>query len=197
MAILAGAIVRLAGGSTRHASAATLATLTIGAGGLLWYSVLLVRREGRSEHRGRTGCCRECGYDRSSIALTAPCPECGSVVLPIERWLRVDITEFVDTSQPGWVSAEFVDAEGRRWRFTEKAPVLSEDDLGVNTTYPRTGWLRCQEVSRPIRHGGRIIRVRFGPGAPTTVGDGTELDVDEGLLRPVERRSEHAKERPV
>ena len=41
------------------------------------FSVWFYRDHRREERERRLGCCPACGYDRSGLASTAPCPECG------------------------------------------------------------------------------------------------------------------------
>ncbi|MCC6228996.1 MAG: hypothetical protein IT432_07200 [Phycisphaerales bacterium] len=42
------------------------------------FSVWFYRDHRREERERRLGCCTACGYDRSGLASTAPCPECGA-----------------------------------------------------------------------------------------------------------------------
>jgi len=57
--------------------------------------------------------------------------------------LAVQIVRFVDDAQPGWVSCEFEDAEGRRHEFIDKVPIFSDVMLDETSTYPHAGGARC------------------------------------------------------
>ena len=60
--------------------------------------------------------------------------------------LAVEITRFLDKSQPGWVEVEFTDAEGRRHIFRDKVPIFTDKDLDGATAYPQPGGIRCEIV---------------------------------------------------
>ncbi|HRI68618.1 MAG TPA: hypothetical protein PK156_30530, partial [Polyangium sp.] len=62
--------------------------------------------------------------------------------------LRVTIVRWVDDHQPGWVECQFTDAQDRTWVVIEKAPVISAEDLGPDTSFPRPGMITCQLVER-------------------------------------------------
>lgn len=62
--------------------------------------------------------------------------------------LRVTIVRWVDDHQPGWVECQFTDAQDRTWVVIEKAPVISAEDLGPDTLYPRSGMITCELVER-------------------------------------------------
>ena len=67
------------------------------------------------------------------------------------------ITEYVDDHFPGWVRCQLTDAEGRAWIFTEKVPVVSPEDLGPSSTYPRPAWIACRVLSRAMKDRGREV----------------------------------------
>jgi hypothetical protein len=62
--------------------------------------------------------------------------------------LAVEIVRFLDDYQPGIVACEFVDANGRRHAFIEKAPVFSLEDLNADSKYPLSGSARCVVLNR-------------------------------------------------
>lgn len=68
---------------------------------------------------------------------------CGSML-----GLRVSIVRWVDDHQPGWVECHLTDYWDQSWVFVEKAPVVSAEDLGPETTYPRPGVIACELVER-------------------------------------------------
>ena len=57
--------------------------------------------------------------------------------------LKVQIIEFVDASQPGWVRCSFSDAFGREKFFTEKVPIVTVQYLSEKSIYPQKGSVSC------------------------------------------------------
>lgn len=74
--------------------------------------------------------------------------------------IKVEITRFVDSSQPGFVELAFTDAVGRSHRFVEKIPVVTADNLDEASTYPQPATIDCVIVAEGIDDAGsRIITV--------------------------------------
>ena len=72
--------------------------------------------------------------------------------------IQVSITRYVsDEPQPGMVECEFYDADHRCWKFVEKTPILSWEDLQADTSYPRLGVIECAIVSRRMDTAGRPL----------------------------------------
>ena len=57
--------------------------------------------------------------------------------------LSVEISRFVDDSNPGFVECLLVDALGRSHLFVEKVPIVSTEDLWSTSVYPRPGVIAC------------------------------------------------------
>ena len=62
--------------------------------------------------------------------------------------LPVQIVEFVDDDQPGWVRSEFVDALGQRHALVDKVPIFSLESLDGSSTYPTQGAVACAVLAR-------------------------------------------------
>ena len=62
--------------------------------------------------------------------------------------IRISITAFVDDGFPGWVECEMIDANGVLHQFVEKVPVVSNEDLRHDSTYPRNGIIACAVNSK-------------------------------------------------
>jgi hypothetical protein len=58
--------------------------------------------------------------------------------------LAVEISRFVDESNPGFVECLLVDALGHSHLFVEKVPVVTREDLWSTSTYPRPGVIACE-----------------------------------------------------
>jgi hypothetical protein len=50
--------------------------------------------------------------------------------------VRMTISKFIDERFPGWVECHLVDVHGRIWKFHEKVPVISTEDLWSDSEYP-------------------------------------------------------------
>ena len=71
--------------------------------------------------------------------------------------IRALITRFVDSDQPGWVECEFVDAFGRKWIFREKVPVVTNEYLCEDSSYPCPGFIAGQIVGEKTDATGRRV----------------------------------------
>ena len=71
--------------------------------------------------------------------------------------ILVEITKFVDDSQPGFVECCFVDASGRQRVFIEKIPLVTLAELDENSDYPQEGIVACQIVKRQMDTPGRGV----------------------------------------
>ena len=73
--------------------------------------------------------------------------------------LKVQILRCIDAHFPGWVECEFTDAENNRHSLVEKVPIVSEQDLGPDDSYPRNGLIRCEILERLRGAGGDLLRI--------------------------------------
>jgi len=104
--------------------------------------------------------------------------------------VSVVITGYLgDEPQPGIVACELTDAHGRLWEFVEKSAIVSAQRLDAQSTYPRTGLIACEIVSRhQDGSGGEIIRVDTEqPWSVASIDGTTRFDVLPASLREWER----------
>ena len=71
--------------------------------------------------------------------------------------IQVSIIRFVDEHQPGFVEAEFADANGNLHTVADKVPVFSLGDLRSDSGYPQPGVARCQVLARAQDSQGRKL----------------------------------------
>ena len=76
---------------------------------------------------------------------------------PRNRNLAVEIVRFVKEDFPGWVECEFADVAGRRHTFVDKVPMFSLEALGATSTYPQSGFARCELLNQWQDEGGREL----------------------------------------
>jgi hypothetical protein len=69
----------------------------------------------------------------------------------------VTISRFIDESQPGRVECLLVDVLGRTWKFHEKVPIVSSEDLWTDSEYPRQGSIACTILAREADAEGREV----------------------------------------
>jgi len=62
--------------------------------------------------------------------------------------LKINILNYEDNSNPGWVKCSFKDIFSKEWNLVEKVPVVTEEYLDENSDYPAPGLLECEIVSK-------------------------------------------------
>jgi hypothetical protein len=75
----------------------------------------------------------------------------------IQWGIRVEIRRYVDDAYPGWVECCLTDVSGRDWFIVEKVPVVTLEDIGPETVYPRRTVIACEVVERQAGVAGREI----------------------------------------
>jgi len=74
--------------------------------------------------------------------------------------LKLQILRYVDDRFPGWVECEFIDAERHRHSLVEKVPLVSDELLEPEDTYPKSGTIRCEILEQWDDPNGReLVRV--------------------------------------
>jgi hypothetical protein len=71
--------------------------------------------------------------------------------------VRMTITRMVDESFPGWVECELVDADGRTWKFEEKIPVVSAEQIWTDSQFPIETTVDCTVVGKRADPVGRHV----------------------------------------
>jgi hypothetical protein len=71
--------------------------------------------------------------------------------------VTVSILRFVDEHQPGFVECALVDALGQSHRFVEKVPIVIDQALWSDSTYPSVGVLACQIEAEFTDAAGRLL----------------------------------------
>ena len=54
-----------------------------------------------------------------------------------EGRVKIEIVNFVDESNPGWVKCRLIDANGLEHWFREKAPVISAGEIWADIDFPQ------------------------------------------------------------
>jgi len=88
--------------------------------------------------------------------------------------VRVDIVQFVDEHQPGFVACELVDADGHRHTVVDKVPMFTHKELSCDSEYPQPGKARCEILARFQDASGRGV-------ARITIARPDGLESAEGL----------------
>jgi len=73
------------------------------------------------------------------------------------KYIPITITAFSSADQPGWVDCQIIDTEGVLHQFVEKVPVVSEEDLWGDSTYPRDGIIACEVIETGSADDGRLV----------------------------------------
>jgi hypothetical protein len=62
--------------------------------------------------------------------------------------IDIEIIQFVDNHQPGFVECSLIDAWGAKHLFVEKVPVVTREALGESSSYPQRGVVACDVIRR-------------------------------------------------
>ena len=73
--------------------------------------------------------------------------------------VRIEIVRYLDDGYPGFVECRVADRSGRVWSFVEKVPVVTTEDLGPDTLYPRPGEIGCEVLGK----GNGCVRICIDP----------------------------------
>jgi hypothetical protein len=84
------------------------------------------------------------------------------------HYLSVNIVRFADDGRPGWVTCEFLDAQGRCHTLVDRFPLFASEQEGVATVFPRPGIVRCEQLRRWHDSRGREL-VRVSTSSPDGV----------------------------
>ena len=71
--------------------------------------------------------------------------------------VKVEIIEWIDNHQPGFVRCRLIDAWGKAWHFQDKLPIFTDKDLNENSKFPQPGIINCVMIKREIDDKGREI----------------------------------------
>jgi len=71
--------------------------------------------------------------------------------------IQVEIIEWIDNHQPGFVKCRLIDAWGKVWHFRDKLPIFTNKDLNDESNYPQHGELTGIIIKKWIDETGREI----------------------------------------
>jgi hypothetical protein len=105
-------------------------------------------------------------------------------MLGVQVWITAYVS---DEPQPGLVACTLIDADGRRWRWIEKAAIVSAEDLHAGSPYPQPGVIACERIwERPDSTDQTDgVRVRIDTASPwgvASVEGETQLEVRPSQL---------------
>jgi hypothetical protein len=99
-------------------------------------------------------------------------------------FLKVEISQWVDDHQPGFVECVLTDADGQQHRFVEKVPIVTVAELDPASSYPQQGEIDCTVV-RPHHwsDGKQVVEVDTGLpwGVESTEGQTRFIVLSEHL----------------
>lgn len=74
--------------------------------------------------------------------------------------VKASVVRYVDDDQPGFVECILVDAAGVEHAFVEKVTVVTLENLGLDSEYPRPVEFDCEIVEEWMDEGGQaLVRV--------------------------------------
>jgi len=76
--------------------------------------------------------------------------------------LKIEIIEFADNGQPGFVNSIFTDALGQEHKIFDKIPVVTDEYLDENSQYPREGIVGCVIIDEnPDKNNPDIVKINI------------------------------------
>jgi hypothetical protein len=93
--------------------------------------------------------------------------------------LKIKITKFIDSSQPGFIECRFTDAWNKEHIIHEKVPVITDENLDEYSNYPTEGIVSC-EILREYRdeNGKSLITISTeNPWDISTIEDANTFDI--------------------
>jgi hypothetical protein len=76
------------------------------------------------------------------------------------RTISVQIRRYVSDDFPGWVECAMQDAAGQTHLFIEKVPVVTSENLTVESSYPQPGVVACEiEAEWKNETGHSVVRI--------------------------------------
>lgn len=98
--------------------------------------------------------------------------------------LRVQIARFVDDRFPGWVEAEFSDAEGVVRTIRDKYSIFTDKLLDSSSSYPQLGAVACVILVRWNRSDGVALARVETPGVEATTGESQFIVTADQIITP-------------
>ncbi len=96
--------------------------------------------------------------------------------------IQVEIVEFVDSYQPGWVACTFRDADSKLHRIIDKIPLFTKANLWIDSTYPQPGIIECQVLERISSPRGNLVRISIEPYHYELTEENSEFVINEADL---------------
>jgi len=72
--------------------------------------------------------------------------------------IKIKITSFIDSHQPGFVEGRFIDAWNKEHIVRDKVPIFTEEHLDESSDYPREGFVACEIIKTWNDSKGREIK---------------------------------------
>jgi hypothetical protein len=64
--------------------------------------------------------------------------------------IKIQILKITDIHQPGFVECLLIDAWGKHHKIIEKIPVVSYDDIWLDSEFPTGGFIACKIIKEWI-----------------------------------------------
>jgi hypothetical protein len=73
--------------------------------------------------------------------------------------IEVEIIEYTDESQPGWVKCKLTDAFKKDWYIIEKVPIVSSEYLTAQSIYPKIGFIAVKVIETSVNEKGTGLAI--------------------------------------
>jgi hypothetical protein len=96
-----------------------------------------------------------------------------------EARIKIEIVNFVDESNPGWVTCRLIDANGVEHWFREKAPVVTAGEIWADSDFPLEGEIACVILSAGPES--VVVDTQLPWGVESTTGQ-TQFEINRAQL---------------
>jgi len=71
-----------------------------------------------------------------------------------KKAVKITILNYIDN---GLVECELIDCKGKKWTFSAKPAMFSDQEINAKTEFPQTGMLPCKVETQRLDSNGKLV----------------------------------------